>query len=39
MVLPPSVTTAGENDYFASQDGSMIVLFKDIFHPHAQLVE
>jgi hypothetical protein len=27
MVLPPSVTTAGENEYFAYQDGSMIVFF------------
>jgi hypothetical protein len=32
------VTTAGENEYFASQDGSMIVFFTDIFNLHAQLV-
>src|SRR6516164_966555 len=30
MVLPPSVMTAGENEYFASQDGSRIVFFSAI---------
>src|SRR5690348_8877585 len=38
IVLPPSVTTAGENEYFASQDGSMIVFFSGIFLSHAELV-
>src|SRR5580704_10861537 len=34
IVLPPSVMTAGENEYFASQDGSMIVFFKGISGLH-----
>src|SRR5690348_15650254 len=36
IVLPPSVTTAGENEYFASQDGSMILFSSGIFALHAE---
>ena len=30
IVLPPSVMTAGENEYFASHDGSRMVFFSAI---------